>query len=339
MFVELTTTAPVGVERLGFGSGPLGSPSQLTDAEAVAVVDAAWDEGIRAFDTAPSYGSGLAEQRLGLALARRPRDQYAISTKVGRLSMANPDPYVPGAGVRQAPYPPRARFDFSAEGVRASIEGSLQRLGVEHLDAALLHDPEQHLNLAIGEGLPALRDLREEGLVRAIGVGTTSVAAALRLLREPGIDVMMLATRWTLADRTGQLVLDQCAERGVAVHAAAPFNSGLLASEHPTADRLFDYRPATVDKVQQALAFAEACNGHGAALPQAALQFALRHPAVERVVAGMGKVTDVRADAQAMREPVPEELWERLDELTLLAAQTIGPRSPRRFRREPLPVD
>lgn len=339
MFVELTTAAPVGVERLGFGSGPLGSPSQLTDEEAVAVVDAAWDEGIRAFDVAPSYGNGLAEERLGQALTDRPRDEFEISTKVGRLSMANPDPYIPGAGVRQAQYPPRARFDFSPEGIRESVSNSLRRLGVDHLDTALLHDPEQHLNRALSEGLPALRDLREEGIVRAIGVGTTSVAAALRLLREPGIDVVMLATRWTLADSTGRLVLDECAERGIAVHAAAPFNSGLLATEHPTEQRLFDYRPAPVDKVVHAHALAEACRAHHARLAQAALQFPLRHAAVERVIAGMGTIADVRADADAMRAPLPEALWERLDELNLIAARTIAPRSGRRSLLSPLPVD
>lgn len=339
MFVELTATAPVGMDRLGLGSGPLGSPSQLTDAEAVAVVDAAWEEGIRAYDTAPAYGNGLAEERLGLALARRPRDQYEISTKVGRLSMANPDPYIPGAGVRQAQYPPHARFDFSAQGVRESVAGSLRRLGLDHLDAALLHDPEQHLNHALGEGLTALRDLREEGVVRRIGVGTTSTAAALRLLREPGIDVVMLATRWTLADTTGRLVLDECAERGIAVHAAAPFNSGLLATEHPTEQRLFDYLPAPVDKVMHAHALAEACHRHRARLLQAAIQFPLRHAAVERVVAGMGTLADVRVDADAMRAPLPEALWERLDEVNLHAARTIGSRSARRPLVAPLPMD
>ncbi len=336
---ELTAEPPLGLDRLVFGGGPLGSPSQLTDDAATAVVEAAWEEGIRAFDVAPSYGGGLAERRLGRALAGRPREQFAVSTKVGRLSMANPDPYVPGAGVAAAPFPPRARFDFTAAGVAASIDGSLHRLGLDRLDLVLLHDPEQHLNLALAEALPALRQLREQGVVGAIGVGTTSVAAALRLVREEGVDTVMLATRWTLLDRGGRLVLDECAARGIEALAAAPFNSGLLAARRPSGGRLFDYRPADAETVRRASALASACRLRGVELPQAALQFPLRHPAVARVVAGMGSVAEVRADAHALRTPLPDRLWEELDALTLEAARTIVPRSARRSELTPLPVD
>jgi D-threo-aldose 1-dehydrogenase len=282
---------------LGLGTGPLGGAGVA--AESVAdVVAAAWASGIRHFDTAPSYGD--AEQRLGLVLPRYPRDELVVSTKVGRISMANPEPYQLGSAATA-----EARFDYSAAGVRRSLEGSLARLGLDRVDLVLLHDPEVDLDRATGEALPELLRLREEGLAGAIGVGTTSVEVATRLAREPALDVLMLANRWTLLDRSGLPALDACFEHGVTVLAAAPFNSGFLAAPNTP----YDYRPPSAGVVAEVTRLRSLCEAHGVGLVAAALQFPLRHPAVERVAAGMRSPAEVRANAVAVDSPIPDQFW------------------------------
>lgn len=285
------------MKALGLGTGPLGGAG--VSAETVAdVVAAAWAGDIRHVDTAPSYGD--AERRLGLALARPPRDELVVSTKVGRISMANTDPYELGSTATG-----EARFDYSAAGVRRSLESSLARLGLDHVDVVLLHDPELDLDRATGEALSELVRLRDEGLAGAIGVGTTSVEVATRLAREPAVDVVMLANRWTLLDRSGLPALDACLEHGVRVLAAAPFNSGFLAAPGTP----YDYRPPSPEVVTEAARLRGLCDTHGVGLVAAALQFPLRHPAVERVVAGMRSRAEVEANVAALGSPIPEEFW------------------------------
>jgi D-threo-aldose 1-dehydrogenase len=282
---------------LGLGSGPLGGAG--ISAETVEdVVAAAWAGGMRHVDTAPSYGD--AEQRLGLVLPRYPREELIVSTKVGRISMASTEPYELGSVATG-----EARFDYSAAGVRRSLESSLARLGLDRVDIVLLHDPEVDLDRATGEGLTELVRLRDEGLAAAIGVGTTSVEAATRLAREPGIDVVMLANRWTLLDRTGLSVLDACLEHGVRVLAAAPFNSGFLAAPSTP----YDYRPPSAGVVTEAARLRGICEVHGVDLVAAALQFPLRHPAVERVVAGMRSRAEAEANVAALGSPIPDAFW------------------------------
>jgi D-threo-aldose 1-dehydrogenase len=263
--------------RLAFGTGPIGAPS-VTPVDARAALEAAWEGGIRHYDTAPAYGE--AELRLGTVLDGLPRREYTVSTKVGRVSMAKSRPYEPGARVDG-----EARFDFSAAGALASLERSLERLGIETVDVVLLHDPDAHADQALGEALPALRELGVE-----VGVGTTDVATALRFVDH--VDVVMIAGRWTLADRSGEGVLDACAVRGVRVLAAAPFNSGLLAS----ANALYDYREPTGEALAHVAALREL---HGDDLLGAALRFPLSHPAVSHVVAGMSSAAEVTANLRA----------------------------------------
>ena len=291
----MTALAP-GV--LGLGTAPLGSAG-VSDASAEDVVAAAWAAGVRHFDTAPSYGE--AERRLGRALRTVPRDSIVVSTKVGRISMANPEPYELGSTATG-----EARFDYSAAGVRQSVEDSLTRLGLDRVDLVLLHDPEVDLDRATGEALPELEHLRDEGLAGRIGVGTTNVEVATRLVREQAIGVLMLANRWTLLDRTGLPALDACAERGVQVLAAAPFNSGFLAAPNTT----YDYRPPPADVSAEAARLRGLCEAHGVSLVAAALQFPLRHPAVERVVAGMRSRAEVAANTAAVDSPIPEQFWD-----------------------------
>jgi D-threo-aldose 1-dehydrogenase len=288
------------VRRISLGTGPLGMAS-VSESDAAEAVAAALEGGIRHIDTAPSYG--LAEQRVGAALAGVPRSGFTITTKVGRLSMANDRPYEPGSVAAG-----EARFDFTAAGARRSLEHSLALLGTDHADAVLLHDPENDLAASFEQALPELARARAEGLTRAVGIGTTSVEAALRLVDEAELDVVMLAGRWTLANRSGLPVLDACARRGVRVHAAAPFQSGLLAA--PGA--LFDYRPPSAADAERVAALAASCDRFHVELPAAALLFPLRHEAVEYVVAGMRSRAEVEENLRRAGTAVPEALWTEL---------------------------
>jgi D-threo-aldose 1-dehydrogenase len=306
----------LAVTEYGFGAASLGNLYRAVDEDTAArAVAAALDAGIRYFDTAPHYGLGLSERRLGRALAGRDRADFVISTKVGRLLEPNPSPSGSDliAGGFDVPDGLRRRFDFSADGVRRSLEGSLHRLGLDRVDIVYLHDPDDHVDEAIAEAIPALVAWREQGVVGAIGVGMNGWQAPLRMIRETPLDVVMLAGRWTLLDRTGRELLDGCASRGMSLVAAAPFNSGLLARARPAPDAMFNYSPADASLVAAANRLADVCSSHGVALPAAALQFPLRHPAVAAVVAGTRSAEQVTEAMTRLTMTIPEELWRELD--------------------------
>lgn len=309
-------TTAAAVTALGFGGASAGNLyTETTGEEATAAVDCAWAGGIRYFDTAPHYGLGLSERRLGAALRHRPREVFVISTKVGRMLEPNPRPAGSdlAAGGFAVPDTLRRRFDFSAAAVRRSLEGSLGRLGLDRADLVYVHDPDDHVDEAIAGAIPELIRMREEGLVRAVGVGMNQWQAPLRMVRETGIDLVMLAGRWTLLDRSGQPLVDECAARGVAVVAAAPFNSGLLARAWPGDGAYFDYGPATPQVLARARALAGICQRHGVSLPDAAIQFPLRHPAVVSVVGGMRSGEEVAATLARFATVVPDDAWTELD--------------------------
>ena len=304
------------VTALGFGGAPAGNLYQETSDEATtAAVDRAWAGGIRYFDTAPHYGLGLSERRLGAALRDRPRQLFVISTKVGRMLEPNPRPAGSdlAAGGFAVPDTLRRRFDFGAAAVRRSLEGSLERLGLDRVDLVYVHDPDDHVDEALAGAVPELIRMREEGLVTAVGVGMNQWQAPLRMVRETGIDLVMLAGRWTLLDRSGQPLLDECAARGVAVAAAAPFNSGLLARAWPPDGAYFDYGPAAPDVLARARALAAVCERYGVSLPDAAVQFPLRHPAVVSVVSGMASGEQVASNLARFATVVPDDAWTELD--------------------------
>ena len=310
--VALGRTA-VRVSELGFGGAPIGNLyAPVSEEQARASVDAAWDAGVRYFDTAPHYGLGLSEGRLGAALRDRPRAEFSISTKVGRLLVPNAAPRGSDLDVGGFAVPDTLTrvFDFSRDGVRRSLESSLERLGLDRIDIVLIHDPDDHLDTAITEAVPALVELREQGVVGAVGAGMNTVDPLLRFVAESDVDVVMVAGRWTLLDRTAAPLLDACATRGVAVLAAAPFNSGLRAGEQPTEGTRFDYAPASLELLARALRYAESARTHGVTLPQLALQFPLRHSAVASVVAGLATPEQSAADAAWLAAPVPEILWD-----------------------------
>jgi D-threo-aldose 1-dehydrogenase len=280
---------------LGLGTAPLaGLYVAVDDDVAAATLERAWTLGVRLFDTAPLYGSGLAEQRLGRALRGRPRDAFVVSTKVGRLLRPGaPDPVFAGAPAL-APV-----FDLSADGVRRSLEESLERLGLEHVDIALIHDPEGHMR----EGLAAVSELES---TCAVGLGTNEVETALTFVRETSIAHLLLAGRYTLLDRSAEHeLLPLCAERGVSVLAAGVYNSGILAG-----GSTFGYRPAPPELVARAHSLADRCAHYGVPLAAAALQFPLRHPAIAQVLVGARTAAEIEQNLAWLALEIPDELWE-----------------------------
>jgi D-threo-aldose 1-dehydrogenase len=314
-------SAPVtSAERLGplgYGAASIGNLyRRVTDEEADAALAAAWDGGIRYFDTAPHYGLGLSERRLGAFLAARPRDEYVISTKVGRVLDPNPD-FAGGEDVAHdfaVPDSSVRRFDPSEAGVRRSIEDSLERLGLDRIDIAYLHDPDAYdLDRGLAEGLPALEKLRDEGIVGAIGIGTNSADAATRAVREGDLDLVMIAGRYTLLDQPAlDELLPLCEERGVGVVAAAVFNSGLLATAQPGATPRYNYGAVPAEVLERARQLAEACSAEGVELPAAAIQYPLLHPAVRAVVVGSARAADIAQNIARVHAVLPAGFWERL---------------------------
>jgi len=312
---EVTSAARLG--PVGLGTAPLGNLyRQVTDAAAHGALEAAWAGGIRYYDTAPHYGLGLSEQRLGAFLRGRPRDEFVLSTKVGRVLEPNPaftdgDDLADGFAV---PNDLVRRYDPSESGVRRSIEDSLERLGLDRIDIAYLHDPDVYdLDRGIAEGLPALSRLRDEGVVGAIGIGTNDADAAARAVRESDLDLVMIAGRYTLLEQPALAdLLPLCESRGVGVVAAAPYNSGLLATEEPGEGAHYDYGDVPDDVLRRARELAAACRRHGVSLPVAAIQYPLRHPAVRSVVVGSARPEAVRENLERARATVPEQVWAEL---------------------------
>ncbi|GAA1775684.1 aldo/keto reductase [Agromyces lapidis] len=309
--------------RLGYGAASIGNLyREVADADADAALSAAWAGGIRYYDTAPHYGLGLSERRLGEFLRSRPRDEFIVSTKVGRVLEPNPD-YAGGDDLAfEYAVPNRLvrRFDPSEAGVRRSLEDSLERLGLDRIDIAYLHDPDVYdLDRGLAEGLPALAKLRDEGVVGAIGIGTNSADAAARAVREGDLDLVMIAGRYTLLEQPALAeLLPLCEARGVGVVAAAVFNSGLLATASPQADARYDYATVPHEMLARARRLAEACAAEGVELPVAAIQYPLRHPAVRSVVVGSARATSVEQNLARIAEPLPESFWTSLAEQGLL---------------------
>jgi D-threo-aldose 1-dehydrogenase len=315
-------------ERLGLGGAPLGNLfAAIDELQARATLDAAWDGGCRSFDTAPHYGHGLSERRLGDALRERPREAFVLSSKVGRLLSANP-----GAARDQHGYvggPPfDQHWDYSASGVRRSIEDSLQRLGLARIDVAYVHDCDAAtqgaragavLRQVIDEALPALQRMKAEGTIRAVGLGVNDVAIVLDVLRESELDALLLAGRYSLLDHSAlPELLPLCRARGVHVAIGGVFNSGLLASGTRQGTPMFNYAPAARAWVERTARIEVVCEAHGVPLRAAALQFVLAHPAVETVLLGARSPQEWQ-DAQAMlRVAIAPAFWQALRDAGLL---------------------
>lgn len=289
--------------RLGLGCAPLGGLfDAVTYEDALDAIDAAFDAGIRLFDVAPQYGLGLAERRLGDAL--RGRSGFVVSTKVGRLVVDA------GEGDGQdthhfAGVTKELRFDFTRDGVLRSLEASLERLGLDRVDIVHVHDPDEHLDLALAEAFPALCELRAQGVIGSVGAGIN--VPLERVVDEADVDCLLLAGRYTLIDRSGVDLLDLCFERGVKVMAGGVFNSGVLVG-----GTTFDYAPAPPEILALARSLRGLCEDFGVPVEAAAVQFPLRHPAVDTVLVGARSAREVQAAADAFEFSVPPELWDAL---------------------------
>ncbi|MFF1699650.1 aldo/keto reductase [Streptomyces sp. NPDC058257] len=324
----------VEVTELSFGAAGLGNLyTPITDEEAVAALDAAWDEGIRYFDTAPHYGIGLSERRLGEALRARPRETYTLSTKAGRLleerlPEAVPGPVADGLDHGFAvPATHRRVWDFSADGIRRSLEASLTRLGLDRVDIVYLHDPDDHAEQAFREGYPALERLRSEGVIGAIGAGMNQTAMLTRFVRDTDVDAVLCAGRYTLLDQSALTdLLPAAQERGRAVVIGGVFNSGLLADPRPGATYDYTTAPrALLDRARHLKAMAER---HGTTLRAAALAFPLAHPAVATVLVGARSPYEVRDAAAQFSAAVPAGFWQEARAEGLLPAHVPVPVLP-----------
>lgn len=307
------------VTRLGLGTAPLGGLYRTVgEAQAVDTVHRAWQLGLRLFDTAPLYGSGLAERRLGAGLAGRVRDEYVLATKVGRRlvphgSVADPavqDIYVEDSGLDPV-------FDFSYDGTLRSIDDSLGRLGVDRIDIAHIHDPDEHYAAALDGSYRALHELRAQGVIGAVSVGMNQSAMLARFARDADFDCFLLAGRYTLLD-TGALddLLPVAAEKGIAIIAGGVYNSGLLADPRPGAT--FDYLPAPAEVLDRTRRIGAVCARYGVPLAAAAIQFPLGHAAVASVAIGARSVAEIEENAAMFTHPIPSALWSELKAEKLL---------------------
>lgn len=316
---------PLEFGPLSLGGASLGNLFRaVDDAQAHATLEAAWDLGIRSVDTSPHYGLGLSERRIGEFLVGRPRDEFLVSTKVGRLLEPTPErASEPDDTWFAVPATAKRVWDYSADGIRRSFDDSLERLGLDRVDILYLHDPEQYNGAAgdIPDAINALAALRDEGLVRAVGVGTSDVGILRSAVVDSEIDLVMVSNRYTLLDQSARTELSSlCLDRDVGIVNVGVFNSGLLATAYPRADAHFEYGavpPAVLDKARR---IAAVCDAHGVELPAAALQYSLRDPVVKTVVVGSADPTEMRQNAERMTVEIPDALWLELADRGLIPA-------------------
>lgn len=286
------------VSRVGLGTAPLASIFWGNDEPtATDTARRALHAGLTFFDTAPFYGLGECERRLGAAL-RGGRDGVVIATKVGRTLQT-------GSGGEV-----EARFDFSYDAVRRSLDGSLGRLGIDRVNVVHIHDPDDHIDEAVAGAHRALVDLRDQGVIDAVSLGTNSVQTAATILERCDLDCLLVAGRFTLLDQSAAPLIDRCAERGIAYLAAGVFNSGVLAG--PSEEAWYDYAPVARPVLDRARRIEQVCQRHGVALRTAALSFPLAHPGVSVAVVGMAAPHEVDENIEATRTKLPDDLWSEL---------------------------
>jgi D-threo-aldose 1-dehydrogenase len=306
--------------KLGLGAAGLGNLYRETsDADSDAAVAEAWARGIRYFDTAPHYGLGLSERRLGRALAKYPRDEYVISTKVGRLLVANDHPIGMDSEGFAVPDDLVREWDFSRDGIRRSLDASLERLGLDRVDIVYAHDPDQAYPGAGIQAAPFLAELRDEGLATSVGVGTNSGHEAAKLLAETDLDLAMLAGRYTLAEQDAlDDALAVALDVGKRIVSVGVFNTGLLSTDRPSTDARYEYQAADPALIARVNAIADICSHFDVTVPQAAVAFPLLHPAVVNVTLGMRTAAQVRQNAALVDVSIPSELWAELMSAGLL---------------------
>ncbi|MET7485375.1 aldo/keto reductase [Streptomyces sp. NPDC005538] len=316
----------VEVSALAFGGAAIANLyTEVSDEQAHRAVNTAWQQGIRYFDTAPHYGLGLSERRLGAALREHPRASYAISTKVGRR--LEPVENVAGDDLDNGFAVPATHhrvWDFGADGIRRTLDASLERLGLDHVDIVYLHDPDDHAEQAFREGYPALEKLRAEGVVGAIGAGMNQAEMLTRFVQDTDVDVVLCAGRYTLLDQSALTeLLPSAVARGRSVVVGGAFNSGLLADPKP--DATYNYAQAPAELLDRALRMKAVAERHGTTLRAAALAFCAAHPAVASVLVGARSEAEVRDCAEQFAAPVPGAFWQELRDTDLLPADAPVP--------------
>lgn len=298
--------AGLEVGRLALGTAPLASVFWGNDeATALAAVRRACERGVRFFDTAPFYGLGESERRLGAGLRAAAADNgVVIATKAGRLLETGPD------GSMQAV------FDFGYDAARRSVESSLERLGTDRVGIVHVHDPDDHRDEALAGTHRALANMRDQKMIDAVSVGANAVATAAFFLERGDLDCMLVAGRYTLLDASAAPLIAACADRGVAYLAAGVFNSGVLA--RPAEGAWYDYGPVSAERLERARAIESVCRRHGASLAAAALAFPLANPSVSSVVVGMAAAAEVDQNLDAAAAGVPADLWSELHDTGLV---------------------
>lgn len=311
--VALGRTA-VQVTRLALGGAPIGGLSGPdADQTAYNIVHRAYALGLRAFDTAPLYGSGASERRIGAALRELPRDEITVCTKVGRLIRPDDQGHLGPV------------FDFSYDGVMRSMEESLGRLGLDRVDVLHIHDPDQHYDQAIAGAYKALDQLRRQGVIGAVGAGMNQQEMPARFARNGHFDCFLLAGRYTLLDQVGlKELLPLCVEQGIGIIIGGVYNSGILANPVPGAT--FNYRAAAPERLAQAQRLKALCDRHGVPLMAAAIQFPLAHPAISTVLTGVRSVAELEENVRMFRYEIPAALWQdiRQEGLVEVAAPLPG---------------
>ncbi len=325
-------TGGLGFTELGFGTAPLGNLYRaISDAEAEAILEAAWNGGVRYFDTAPLYGYGLSETRLNRFLRGKPRDSYVLSTKVGRLLRATTADLRDGTD-RWHDVPSRVGvYDYGYDGIMRSLEVSLERLGVDRVDVLFAHDLDlanhktpkvldAYLSEFMQGGYRALMELREQGVIAAIGAGVNEWQPCQWLAERGDFDLFLLAGRYTLLEQgAAETFLPLCAERGIGVVIGGPYNSGILATG-PKPGAWFDYGPAPQAILDRVTRIQAVCDRHGVRMVDAAFQYPLQHPAVVSVIPGGQGVAEMASNLAAASAVIPDAVW-----ADLRAEGLIGP--------------
>jgi len=319
------------VTTLGLGGAPMGGfRANISDAEAVGLTDTAYELGVRYFDTSPFYGYGRSELRMGAGLREKPRDDYVLSTKIGRIMHAMKPGEKPPADFRENGLPGFAPvFDYTYDGVMRSLEHSYFRLGISRIDIALVHDVDfwtikdravldQRFKTVMDSGFKALDELRRAGVIGAIGVGINESDTSLRFIQAGDFDCMLLAGRYTLLEQGGlEAFLPECVKRGVSVILGGPYNSGILTGG-VTDNTTHDYVQAPAHLIEKARKIEAVCKRHGVELGAAAMQFPLFHPALCAVIPGALAAREVKQNVERLSVKIPTELWSELKREKLL---------------------
>lgn len=313
------TTVPLGgknslqVTNFGLGTAPIGNTTGVPDADAEATIQRAYELGVRLFDSAPLYGKGEAEIRVGRALQGMPRDSYVLCTKIGRVLNADRSAFV---------------YDYSREGVLRSIEGSLERLKTDRIDIVLVHDPDadvvDHEQDALDGAFPTLQELRRQGVIQAFGAGMNQWQMEQRFAEQADPDVFLLAGRYTLLEQTSLDFLKFCKNQGIGIFLGGVYNSGILATG-PKETAQYNYMNAPAEILEKARAIKAITDRYDVGLNVAALHFAQAHAAVTSLVVGAVKPSEVEANIAALSAEVPAELWQALRTEGLIAADAPLP--------------